>query len=174
MFAVRLFTASSLLFVGAALQAQERGGRPRIDVEHYQIEAEINPRTQTLAAKAVVRLTALDDNITYAIFELNNALQVSKVLDGTGQALQVQRNQPEYTVRVNFNEPLAKGKAATLIFDYDGRLNGTEESPVYGVRFASIQADYAYLLYPARWFPVNEYTADRFAATLKNDRIARP
>jgi hypothetical protein len=89
------------------------------------------------------------------------------VLDGTGQALQVQRNQPEYTVRVNFNEPLAKGKAATLIFDYDGRLNGTEESPVYGVRFASIQADYAYLLYPARWFPVNEYTADRFAATLK-------
>jgi aminopeptidase N len=167
MFAVRLFTASSLLFADAALQAQERGGRPRIDVEHYQIEAEINPRTQTLAAKAVVRLTALDDNITYAIFELNNALQVSKVLDGTGQALQVQRNQPEYTVRVNFNEPLAKGKAATLIFDYDGRLNGTEESPVYGVRFASIQADYAYLLYPARWFPVNEYTADRFAATLK-------
>ena len=114
-----------------------------------------------------MRLTALDDNITYAIFELNNALQVSKVLDGTGQALQVQRNQPDYTVRVNFNEPLAKGKATTLIFDYDGRLNGTEESPVYGVRFASIQADYAYLLYPARWFPVNDYTADRFAATLK-------
>jgi hypothetical protein len=166
MFAVRLFTASSLLFVGAALQAQERGGRPRIDVEHYQIEAEINPRTQTLAAKAVVRLTALDDNITYAIFELNNALQVSKVLDGTGQALQFQRNQPEYTVRVNSTSSCQGEGCHTHLrlrrpVEWHRRIAGVRR------RFASIQADYAYLLYPARWFPVNEYTADRFAATLK-------
>jgi aminopeptidase N len=149
-----------------AVNAQDTR-RPRIDVEHYQIEAEINPRAQTLAAKAVIRFSAVDDNLTYAVFELNNALQVTKALDGTGRPLNVNRNQPDYTVRVNFTEPLQKGKSTTIIVDYDGRLTGNEESPVYGVRFASIQSDYAYLMYPSRWFPVNEYTSDRFAATLK-------
>ena len=37
---------------------------------------------------------------------------------------------------------------------FDGRLSGQEDSPVYGIKFASIQNDFAYLLYPARWFPV--------------------
>ena len=165
---VRFITAASCLIAASAsaVHAQDNR-RPRIDVEHYQIEAEINPKTQTLAAKAVVRLTAIEDNITYAVFELNNALQVTKVLDGSGRPLNFNRNQPDFTVRVNFSEPLGKGKTTTVIFDYDGRLTGIEESPVYGVRFASIQSDYAYLLYPSRWFPVNEYTADRFAATMK-------
>ena len=166
----RFFIASSLVAAVCGLQAQQQDKdtkRPRIDVEHYQIEAEINPRAQTLAAKAVVRFAAVDDNITYAVFELNNALQVTKVLDGTGRPLNFNRNQPDFSVRVNFSEPLGKGKVTTVIFDYDGRLTGTEESPVYGVKFASIQPDYAFLLYPSRWFPVNEYTADRFAATMK-------
>lgn len=164
-----VFSPSILLLLLSAAPAlpQQENRRPRIDIEHYQIEAEINPRTQTLAAKAVVRFSPLDDNITYAVFELNNSLQVTKVLDGAGRVLNVNRNQPDFTARVNFAEPLTKGKPTTIIFDYDGRLTGNEESPVYGVKFASIQSEYAYLLYPARWFPVNEYTADRFAATLK-------
>ena len=162
----RFLLASSLAL--PALHGQDKDSRrPRIDVEHYQIEAEVNPRAQTLAAKAVIRFTAVDDNLTYAVFELNNALQVTKAVDGTGRPLTVNRNQPDFTVRVNLAEPLAKGKSTTIIVDYDGRLTGSEESPVYGVRFASIQSDYAYLMYPSRWFPVNEYTADRFAATLK-------
>lgn len=163
--AVLLVAASSLLLPAVAFAQETR--RPRIDVEHYQIEAELNPRTQTLAAKAAIRFAPIEDSITYAVFELHNSLNVSKVLDGTGRVLNANRNQTDFSVRVNFAEPLTKGTAATVIFDYDGRLTGNEESPVYGVRFASIQADYAYLLYPARWFPVNEYTADRFAATLK-------
>lgn len=167
MSAVRFLLASCLATGAAVVASAQDTRRPRIDVEHYQIEAEINPRAQTLAAKAVIRFSAVDDNVTYAVFELNNALQVTKALDGTGRPLNVNRNQPDFTVRVNLTEPLPKGKSTTVIVDYDGRLTGNEESPVYGVRFASIQSDYAYLLYPARWFPVNEYTADRFAATLK-------
>ena len=151
----------------AALPLVAQDKRPRIDVEHYQIEAEINPRTQTLAATAIVRFTALDDRVDSAVFELNNALQVSKVVDGTGQAAAASRNQQDFTVRVGLPEPVAKGKSSTLIFTYEGRLAGAEDSPVYGVKFAGISEEFAYLLYPARWFPVNEYTADRFAATLK-------
>src|SRR5262249_1381832 len=60
-----------------------------------------------------------------------------------------------------------KGKPVTLQFQYDGRLSGTEESPIYGIKFASIQNDFTYLLYPSRWFPVNDYQADRFTAEVK-------
>src|SRR6185369_1238246 len=31
----------------------------------------------------------------------------------------------------------------------------------------AIHPDFAYLMYPARWFPVSGYTTDRFAANLK-------
>ena len=58
----------------AVAPAQER--RSRIDVEHYTIDAEINQRTQSLAAKTTVRFVPLDDNVTSATFELNNALNV--------------------------------------------------------------------------------------------------
>lgn len=158
-----------LLFTWAAAAAAvaQDNRRPPIDVQDYQIEAEINPRTQTLTATVAVRFVPGEENTTYAVFELNNALRVSKVVDGGGRDLSPSRNQQDYSVRVNFPEPLPKGQPATVVFRYDGRLTGNEESPVYGVKFASIQADYTYLLYPSRWFPVNGYTADRFASTLK-------
>ncbi len=38
---------------------------------------------------------------------------------------------------------------------------------MFGIKFASIQNDYAYLMYPARWFPINDYTTDRFTADLR-------
>jgi tetratricopeptide (TPR) repeat protein len=53
-----------------------------------------------------------------------------------------------------------------VTFQYDGKLSGKEDSPVYGITFASIQPELAFLLYPARWFPVSGYTTDRFGANL--------
>ena len=153
-----------LSLLGAAW-AQER--RPRIDVENYLIEAEITPATQTLAAKVRVRFLPQDDGATAAVFELNNALNLSKVEDEGGRQLPASRTQEDHTVRVSFPEPLAKGAPVTITFQYEGRLAGREESPVFGIRFAAIRNDHAFLLYPARWFPVNGYTTDRFAAELK-------
>ncbi|MCC6585772.1 MAG: peptidase M1 [Bryobacterales bacterium] len=156
-----------MVWAAAAVLFGQDNKRPGIDVQDYQIEAEVNPRTQSLTATAAIRFLPTEENTTYAIFELNNALRVSKAVDGAGRDLSASRNQQDYTVRVNFPEPLPKGKAETVVIRYDGRLTGTEESPVYGVKFASIQADYSFLLYPARWFPVNGYTTDRFAAHMK-------
>ena len=153
-----------LALAGVAV-AQER--RPRIDVEAYLIEAEISPATQTLSAKVRVGLVPQDEGISAAVFELHNALNVSKVEDAGGNQLQASRFTQDFSVRVNFPEPLPKGAPTAVTFYYEGRLTGREESPVYGVKFASIQNDYAFLLYPARWFPVNNYTADRFSATLR-------
>ncbi len=150
------------------LAAQDRGvKRGRIDVENYAIEAEVNPRTQSLSATVKVRFVPLDSDISSLSFELNNALNISRVVDDAGHQLQASRSSQDTGVRLNFPGPLTKGQATTLTFSYDGRLNGQEDSPVYGIKFAAIGNDSSYLMYPARWFPVNDYTVDRYTADLK-------
>lgn len=146
--------------------AQRGEDKTRIDVDNYTIDVQINPDTQTLSARAAVRFIPLDDQIASATFELNNALTISRIVDDKGQTLQSSRNQQDNTVRVSFASPLPKGQPATITFNYDGRLTGSEESPIYGIKFAAIQNDYAFLLYPSRWFPVSGYTADRFTSTI--------
>jgi aminopeptidase N len=146
--------------------AQERR-QQRIDVENYTIEAEVNPRTQTLTATVQVRFIPLDDNTSSASFELNNALNVSKVVDQNGRQIPASRSQQDFAIRLNFPDPLPKGKPSTITFSYDGRITGNEESPVYGIKFAAINEDTSFLMYPARWFPVNDYTTDRFTADMK-------
>lgn len=150
---------------GLPVRAQMRE-EPRLDVQHYAIDAEINPRTQALSAKAQVDFTPLDRAST-ASFELNNALNLSNVVDATGRQVPASRSQQDFSVHLSFPEPLAKGVASSLVFTYDGHFTGNEDSPVYGIKFASIQADHAFLLYPARWFPVSGYTTDRFKADLR-------
>jgi hypothetical protein len=156
--------ALALLALPAATQAQER--RARIRVENYTIDAEIQPATQALIATAEVRFVPLDNNASAVAFELNNALTVSRVVDGKGAQINNTRNTQDFTVRLSFDQSLPKGQPATLKFTYEGRLGGTEDSPVYGIKFAAIHPDYAFLLYPARWFPVSGYTTDRFTADL--------
>lgn len=157
-----------VLALGALAVAPAQQRASRIDVQHYSIEAEINPRTQSLAAKTLVKFTAVDDRVTSVSFELGNSLNVARVTDGAGRQIPASRNSETFSVRLSLPEPLAKGAESTLLFEYDGVLTGNaEESPVYGIRFASIQPDFAYLMYPARWFPVNDYTADRYTAELK-------
>jgi aminopeptidase N len=131
------------------------------------VEADISPNTSSLAAKVTVSFIPVDDNITSLPFELDNALNVSRVVDSSGKQIQASRSAQDFSVRLSFEQPLAKGKPVTLTFYYDGHLTGQEDSPVYGIKFAAIHPDFAYLMYPARWFPVSGYTTDRFAADLK-------
>ena len=160
-----LVAVAASLFTGTAAAQENR--RSRIDVDHYTIDAEVNPRTQTLTANVGVRFTAVDDNVSSASFELNNALNVSRIVDNGGRQIPASRNQQDFTVRLNFPEQIKKGQTGNLTFTYDGRLTGNEESPVYGIKFAAIKSDSAYLMYPARWFPLNDYTTDRYTADLK-------
>jgi aminopeptidase N len=158
--------AGMLLFAGVATAPAQERRQNRIDVEQYTIDAEINPAKSTLAVKAVVRFSPVDDNINTVTFELNNALNVSRLTDNQGKQIPTSRNQQDSTLRLTFDQGLPKGKPVTLTFEYDGRLTGNEESPVYGIKFAAIHPDFAYLMYPARWFPINGYTTDRFAAEM--------
>ncbi|MDX2154364.1 MAG: M1 family aminopeptidase [Bryobacteraceae bacterium] len=147
--------------------AQVQARRSRVDVQHYVVNAQVDPANRTVQATAEVRFNALDDNLTTTAFELNNAMNVSRVVDAAGRQVPASRNQQDFTVSLSFNEPLKKGSAQALTFSYDGRLSGEEESPVYGLKFAALGANSGYLLYPARWFPVNDYTVDRYTADFR-------
>jgi tetratricopeptide (TPR) repeat protein len=156
-----------MLLWGAALPLAAQEHRSHIHVQHYGIEAQIKPDTQSISAHVTVDFTPLENGVDSISFELNNALNVSKVTDDQGHTLQPSRTQNDFSVRVAFDTPLAKGSKHSVVFDYDGRLSGSEDSPIYGIKFAAIHEDFAYLLYPARWFPVNGYSTDRFAADMK-------
>ena len=140
--------------------------RPRIDVQTVAIDAQINPMAQTLDATAKVTFIPLD-NISSVTFELNNALNLTRVTDGEGRQITASRFQEDQSVRLNLPQGLPKGQPASLTFAYGGKLTGQEDSPVFGIKFAAITPDVVYLMYPARWFPVNDYTIDRFASDFK-------
>jgi tetratricopeptide (TPR) repeat protein len=161
------FLAAGLLLLAGSVRASAQERRNRIRVVAYAIDAEVSPNTQSVSAKATVQFVPLDDNTTAATFELNNALNVSRVVDAAGKQIPASRNQQDFTVRLNFEAPLAKGRPVSVTFYYDGRLSGQEDSPVYGIKFAAIHPDFAFLMYPARWFPVSGYTTDRFAANVR-------
>src|SRR5207302_6293081 len=137
----------------------------RLRVDDYQIDAELSPHSHKLTAKAKVKFTALED-LNIASFELHNGLRVNKVLDERCKPLSAERVTQDSTVRVQLPNGLSKDSATTLTFDYEGELNSADESPVQGLKLASIDDDTSYLLYAGRWFPVNAYGINRFTATI--------
>lgn len=162
--AVTLSLAAAL---SSTLSAQSGATlRARIDVESIALDAMVNPRTQTLEATAQIKFVPLDANIQTVTFELNDALTVKAASDSQGQPLTPSRGQ-DSTIRFTFPSALARSQPVTIKVVYEGRFSGQEESPIAGIRFASIRPEYSYLLYPARWFPVNDYTADRYTGEFR-------
>ncbi len=147
--------------------AQDRQqARARIYEQTVALDAQINPTAQTLNATAKITFIPLDNTSTVT-FELNNALNLTRVTDVEGRQVAASRFGEDMSVRLSLPQVLTKGQPATLTFVYEGKLTGQEDSPVFGIKFAAITPDVAYLMYPARWFPVNDYTTDRFASDFR-------
>ena len=144
----------------AIAQAQ----KPTINITAYNIDAQIDPDAHTLKATAKVTFTPLQA-IDTAVFQLHGALKVDKVTDGANNVLSGERGN-DATIRLTLAAPLAKGQSTTFTFEYGGVLTGSEESPVEGLKLASIGSPISYLLYPARWFPMTGYLTDRFTADI--------
>ncbi len=155
-----------VLCLALAMCASAQEKHARIQVQHYTIDADINPRTQSIAATAKIDFTPLDD-ANDAVFELNNALTVTKAVDASGSALQTVRTPQDFSINVSFPGALHKNQATAISLTYDGKLTGDQDSPVSGIKFAALHPEYGYLLYPARWFPVSGYTVDRFSADIR-------
>jgi aminopeptidase N len=141
-----------------------QGQRPTISITSYDIDAQIDPDAHTLKATAKVTFTPLQP-IDTAVFQLHGALKVDKVTDAANHVLSGERG-TDATIRLTLAAPLAKGQSTTFTFEYGGVLTGSEESPVEGLKLASIGSPISYLLYPARWFPMTGYLTDRFTADI--------
>src|ERR1700678_4013426 len=151
----------SLLVVAPHLFAAERS---TINITGYVINAQLDPGDHTLKATAKVTFTATD-TISAAVFELHNALKVDSVTDGQNHPLNGERG-PNATISIALPNPMRKGASATFTFVYEGTLSGSEESPVEGLKVASIGDPISYLLYAGRWFPMVGYLTDRFTAEI--------
>ena len=158
----------ALVFIGLAASlclpalAAERS---RVKADDYVIDAEIVPKSHHLSAHARVKFTALED-VNFATFELHNGLRVTKVTDEKGKAFTAERVTQDNAVRISFPNTISKGTSSTLIFDYEGVLANSDDSPVEGLKLAYIGEDAIYLLYPGRWFPITNYGIDRFTAAI--------
>jgi len=155
-------TLCLLVFLGQPSWAAEKA---RLRVDDYQIEATLEPHLHQITARAKVKFTAQQD-LSVAVFELNNDLRVTKVLDEKNQALSAERVTQDSTVRVPLPSGLAKDASTTLTFEYEGQLENADNSPVPGLNLAHIGDDTSYLFYAGRWFPVSGFGLNRFTSTI--------
>jgi aminopeptidase N len=157
---------TALVLAAASLRAQTPIA-PAFLAEHYDINAVLDPITQTLSATAKVDFVAKEVSSAIRV-ELHSNLSVSGVKSSDGKTLGAERDtQNPLTLIVNLPSPLAVGAKVSLTFSYAGPLANEENSPVPGVRAASITRDGAYLLLPARWFPLTNYPSNRYTATFR-------
>ena len=139
--------------------------RPQIDITGYVISADLDPAVNRLTATADVTFTALED-LSTAAFELNNGLQLTKVIDAKGQPLESERLTQNSTVRFSLATPIPKGTSTTWHFEYAGTLKGADTSPVEGIKMAAVEDPISILLYPGAWFPMTGLYTDRFTAEM--------
>jgi len=161
-----LILASLLLLASAPLRAQAPR-TPALLAQHYDVTAILDPITQSLSAVAKVDFKAQE--VTSAVrVELHPNLNVADVRSADGKTLGFARDtQSPLNLIVNLPAPVAPGAKVVLTFTYAGPLANEENSPVPGVRAAAITRDGAYLLLPARWFPLTNFPSNRYTATFR-------
>ena len=148
-------------------KAQAPRPTPAFLAEHYDVSATLDSIGQSISAVAKVDFKAQEVSSSVRV-ELHPNLSISGVKSGEGKTLNFQRdNQAPLSVIVNLPTPLAVGGKVTLTFTYAGPLANDENSPVPGVRVASINKDGAYLLLPARWFPLTNFPSNRYTGTFR-------
>jgi aminopeptidase N len=163
----RLFAALALLFlvVSAAL-AQTPHAFP-FRATNYDVEVMLHPEDQTISALVKVKFVATQVSRTLLV-ELHPDLRVNSVKTADGKELNFDRdNNSALLLSVALPGVATPGKEIDLVFDYAGPISSEDDSPTRGVRFASVDKTSAYLLLPARWFPLTNYPANRYTGTFR-------
>ena len=135
--------------------------------ERYDVAASIAPASQSLSAVAKVDFRAREASSIVRV-ELHPNLNVTEIKNAAGHSVNFDRDQLNpMLLTINLPSPVAANTVVALTFTYSGLLANEENSPVPGVRLASIYKDGAYLLLPARWFPLTAYPTNRYTGTFR-------
>jgi len=139
---------------------------PKIDVEDCSIQATLNPDAHEIKAAASITFQVIEDT-DLAIFDLSENLSVQKILDPQG--VEILFGQDEIgpgILSVHFSKPLAAGSRHSIKVEYTGGFDRDRYSRLYtrDETNAYIGMEGTYLLYPAKWFPINRFLLDRATA----------
>jgi hypothetical protein len=163
-----ILSVIAILCTGLCAPIQAQVGRPvSFLAEKYDLSAYLDTSGQSVNTIVKIDFRAQEVSSNVRV-ELHENLEIREVKTADGKALQFQReNDNPMFVIVNLPAPVAAGKIVTLTFAYGGLLANEENSPVPNVRVASINKDWAYLLLPARWFPLTNFPANRYTGTFR-------
>jgi aminopeptidase N len=161
-----LAVAAALLALATAARAQAPRNFP-FRATDYQVEVLLHPDDQTISGQAKVEFIA-QQPARSVVVELHQDLRIDSILGPAGKPLAFERdNNYPLILTVGLSDVVAPGKTVSLTFNYTGPLSNEEDSPTRGVRFASVDKTGAYLLLPARWFPLTNYPTNRYTGTFK-------
>jgi aminopeptidase N len=142
---------------------------PRIDVQNCDLTVNLIPDTHELQAVAVITFKLLETT-NFIALNLNENLLVQKVLNSKGVELEFSQNQvaPEVLV-VRFETSLASETSQAIRIEYEGGFDQDRYSRMYSrdSNSAYIGMERTSLMYAAKWFPVNQFLADRATGTLE-------
>jgi tetratricopeptide (TPR) repeat protein len=163
-----IFLSALMLAFAAAVPLDAQAPRPaNFLASHYDVSATLDAIGQSLSATAKIEFTAAEASSSVRV-ELHPNLIVKEVKAENGKLLAFERDSQDHLyLNVQLLTPVATGGHVTLSFTYAGLLFNEENSPVPGVRVASINKDGAYLLLPARWFPLTNFPSNRYTATFR-------
>src|SRR6266404_5359470 len=167
LFGFYLIFALLVLAFGAAPLGAQVPATPNFLAQHYDVSATLDAIGQSISAIAKIDFKATEASSSVRV-ELHPNLVVKEVKGADGKPLSFLRdNQNPLFVIVQLPTPVAADGRVTLTYTYAGLLANEENSPVQGVRMASINKDGAYLLLPARWFPLTNFPSNRYTATFR-------
>jgi Peptidase family M1 domain/TPR repeat len=156
------------LLCASGVRAQTPQGFP-FRATYYEVEVLLHPEDQTISGQAKVEFIAQQPGRTVVV-ELHQDLRVNSVKLLNGGTLEFERdNRYPLLLTIGLPDVVSPGKTVTLVFDYTGPVSSEEDSPTRGVRLASVDKTGAYLLLPARWFPLTNYPTNRYTGKFKID-----
>ncbi len=125
-FSLGMLTALAFALAGGGAGAQQKGPSD-IDVQHYQIDAELIPASQSLKARAEVRFVPQVETRT-VVFEMNGSLTISRITRVDASAAPASGAVPAGPRSQNLKTAQPKGKEAQpasdgLQFIQDNREN---------------------------------------------------
>jgi aminopeptidase N len=158
--------ALTLALISAPLHAQT-SPRSGFLAEHYDLSANLDAIGQSISAVAKIDFKAQEVSSVVRV-ELHQNLEVKDIKGADGRALSFERdNQSPLSIVVTLPAAVSAGARVTLTFEYSGLLANEDNSPVPGVKLATISKDGAYLLLPARWFPLTNFPSNRYTGTFR-------
>ncbi len=168
-FALLLTFAGISAMEGYSQAKKPSSSTPRIEVENYKIEANLAPDAHEIKAAATITFKPVQAT-DFVVFELSENLSVQKVLNSDGVELEFGQDEigPGY-LSVRFSKPLSAGSNVTIKIEYQGGFDRDRFSRMYtrDENSAYIGMEGTYLMYSAKWFPINQFLVDRATGTVE-------